>query len=689
MTAIIIWILAAVAVALAGLSARAFFLEKREGLPRSTQRLGASAAVAIVLVALGVFATLQARPRDVAPAPTSATEAPAKHDAATDAKIKDLHAKIDDLTKQLDTATAELDKLDPHAHASALKPAEPDAPSSWPLLAAVALVLAAFAALTLGDLETLIPRRKQKSDAAAAEAAAAAKDAAKDGDADAPLEPATLPNLVAHATAGRWAAGAALGARIQPSTLGKLEVLDLLYLRAYCTACSVIAPEDGKPVGAKPKADRLAAASAELADLLELAPHMAEARWLAGYIAAHAGDPQKALDDMRAARPDLAGDSSIGRAFDRDESVCLLVLAEGRLAAADNDGATKLFDEVTKIGALAAQIPVALVTHRFLAARADIKAGKLAEAAAAIAHIRQVTGLEGNAQRGTELACDVYAVAIDLRSGEHAKVLAGATQLFEKWLPKQLPDVDDQAADEYLLPAIDAAQLALPAEIYRCLFYVKAVARVELGARSGLDPSDVDAIATALLRALQFQPRHRESLAALAALYLAYRPERSEKALGWLDAAITMGVRSPRAAQLLGDARRAERERKELLALFRSASARFLADPAVEAAVREALIEELGRFDEFRPVVLDLRATGALDAPPASAITIAALRERAAFVGGVAAEVVRRADPAAVAPLADIHRELTALANNVDSSATRIAALERAVMEQLGRIVLR
>lgn len=123
--------------------------------------------------------------------------------------------------------------------------------------------------------------------------------------------------------------------------------------------------------------------------------------------------------------------------------------------------------------------------------------------------------------------------------------------------------------------------------------------------------------------------------------------------------------------------------------MFRSASARFLSDPAVGIQVRKALIEELGRFDEFRPVVLDLQDSGALEAPPVGEITVTALRERAAFVGGIASEVVRRADPAAVGKLSEIHRELTALANNVDTSATRIAALERAVMEQLGRIVLR
>ncbi|HEX7835916.1 MAG TPA: hypothetical protein VF469_00560, partial [Kofleriaceae bacterium] len=393
------------------------------------------------------------------------------------------------------------------------------------------------------------------------------------------------------------------------------------------------------------------------------------------------------LDAMRAGRAGLGAE----RAFDRDDSVCLLMLAEARLAAADNDGATRLFDEVTRIGVLADQIPVAMVTHRILTVREHLKAGKHGEAADGIARIRQVTGLGDAARRATEIACDVYDIAIRHRSGEHQRALDGAAALLGRWLPDKLPDVDDQVADEYLLPAIDAKQLALPASLYRGLYFLEAVVRVELGARrgQGLGDAEVDAVATALLRALQFQPRHREVLAALAALYLAYRKERTEKAIAWLDAALTMGVRSPRARGLLAEARRIERERKELLAVFRRGAARYLSDPAVAARVREALIEELGRFDEFRPVVLDLQASGALDAPGTGEVTVGALRERAAFVGGIASEVVGRADPAAVRGLAEVHRELTSLVNNVDTSATRIAALERAVLEQLGKIVLR
>jgi tetratricopeptide (TPR) repeat protein len=676
MTAVIIWFLAVVGLVLAGLSTRAFLLEKREGLPRSSLRCALSIAIALGIVAMGVYTQVAAHAG--APATTAEKSTPTPHDKATQATIDALKKEVRDLSDQLAKKQAELEKLDP----TEAPPEEPGAPSQWPLMIAISLVLFAFGALALGDLQTLIPRKRTE----APEPEAADQTPGAPAALDKP-EPASLPALAAHANAGRYKAALAMAVRMSVEQLHKLEVLDFLYLRAFCNVMAVAAPEDGTQVTHQDRTDKLAAAQKDLASMLELAPHSAEAQWLSGYVKARAGEWQAALDTMRAAKAGLDANN----ASEVNESVCLLMLAEAKLAAADTEGATKLFDEVTQLGVLAGQIPVALVTHRVLTVRTHIKDGKFAEAADGIARIRAVEGLDEKAQRATTVACDVYDVAIHYRSGELDKALAATRAFMGRWLPAQLPDVEDQAADEFLLPAIDKATLQLPADLYRGLFFLEAVVRVDLASRRGqaLPPDEVDAIATALLRALQFQPRHRESLAALGALYLAYKKDRTEKALSWLDAALTMGVRSPRARALLAEARRVEQERKELLQMFRSASAKFLSDPAVGVAVRKALIEELGRFDEFRPVVLDLQEAGALEAAPSGEITVTALRERAAFVGGIASEVVRRAEPAAVQKLTEIHRELTSLANNVETSSTRIAALERQVMEQLGRIVLR
>ncbi|MGE0403945.1 MAG: hypothetical protein AB7T06_44975 [Kofleriaceae bacterium] len=673
MSTIIIWILAVVGLVPAIVATRAYLLEKREGLPRSTLRFAVSIAMALALFGVAAYAQLAGQPE--APEVTK----PIEHDAATKEKIELLKQEVARLSDELSKRTAELEKLDP-----TIAPPTVEPPAMWPLMVAFSLVLFAFGALALGDLSTLLPKKRTKSEEAVAEQVPGQPQA------EGKPEPATIANLTAHANAGRYKAGIAMAARMSIEQLHKLEQLDFLYLRAFCHLMAVAKPEGDAVLGSQDKADKLAVAQKDLESLLGLAPHMAEAKYLLGLVKARANDWQGALDTLRDTNTaDLANVDQLP--IKENESACLLALAEQKLAAADNEGATRMFDEVTKIGVLAGQIPVAMVTHRILAVREAIKQNKLTEAAEGIARIREVTGLEDEAQKASGAACDVYDVAIQYKAGELDKTLAATRAFFARWLPAQLPDVEDQVADEFLLPAIDKTKLPLPADLYRALFFLEAVVRIDLASRKGsaLSPEDIEVLSTLLLRALQFQPRHRESLAALGALYLAYKKERTEKALAWLDAAITMGVRSPRARALLAEARRAEQERKELLAMFRSASARFLSDPAVGIQVRKALIEELGRFDEFRPVVLDLQDSGALEAPPAGEITVTALRERAAFVGGIASEVVRRADPAAVSKLSEIHRELTALANNVDTSATRIAALERAVMEQLGRIVLR
>lgn len=673
MSTIIIWVLAVVGLIPAVVATRAYLLEKREGLPRSTLRCAVAIAMSLGLFGVAAYAQLAGTPK--------APDAPAtiEHDAPTKEKIDLLKKEVGRLSEELAKRTAELEKLDPTIIPPTVEP-----PPVWPLMLAFSLVLFAFGALALGDLQTLLPKKRTKQEETVAEQVPGQPQAL-----DKP-EPATVANLATHANAGRFKAGIAMAARMSIEQLHKLEQLDFLYLRAYCHLMAVAKPEGDSPPTHQDRTEKLAVAQKDLESLLGLAPHMAEAKYLLGIVKARANDWQGALDTLRDANTaDIANADQLP--VKENESACLLALAEQKLAAADNEGATRMFDEVTKIGVLAGQIPVAMVTHRILAVREAIKQNKLTEAAEGIARIREVTGLEDEAQKASGAACDVYDVAIHYKAGEITETLAATRAFFGHWLPAQLPDVEDQVADEFLLPAIDKTTLPLPADLYRAVFFLEAVVRIDLASRkaSALSPEEVDALATLLLRALQFQPRHRESLAALGALYLAYKKERTEKALAWLDAAITMGVRSPRARALLAEARRAEQERKELLAMFRSASARFLSDPAVGIAVRKALIEELGRFDEFRPVVLDLQDSGALDAPPAGEITVSALRERAAFVGGIASEVVRRADPAAVTRLSEIHRELTALANNVDTSATRIAALERAVMEQLGKVVLR
>jgi tetratricopeptide (TPR) repeat protein len=658
------WLLAAIALGQLALVARAFLIEKRQGLRRSPLRLAGSAGIAVLVVGLAIFTTLQkpaaAKPAATPPPPVAAKPENEPAIAAKKQEIADVEAKLKTLQDELAVLQG----------GPTITPMPADAAAEsvpvWPAIVGLALVLLGFIVVALGDLSSLLPKKKATGDVTP--------------------EDNRLDGLITAAELGRWKDGLAHAAKVKLERLHKLEILDFLYAKAFCAIQAIVAPEGDAP-SHQERTELLTTATGDLDRLLELAPHMAEARWLRGYVAATAGEWEPALTAFRAARAELPADLP----HDHDESVCLLMLAEAKLAAADSEGATKLFDEVSGKGVLAGKIPVAVITHRILAVREHLKAGRFDDAHSALAPIRQVQGLDADGQRARDLACDVYEVVIRFRAGEHQRTLDGTTTFLAQWVPAGVPAVDEQAADEYLYPAVDPKKLPFPAELYRGVFFLQAISRVEVEGRRGrtLDDDAVQAIATSLLRGLQFEPRHRESLAALGALYLAFRKDRTEKAIAWLEAAVAMGVRSERARALVAEARRAELERQELLQMFRSAAARFLTDPTVARHVRAALVEDLGRFEDFRPVLVDLQAAGALDADATASPTMQSLRDRARFLHGIATDVTRRRDPADVQALTATHQEYARLVASLDGSAGRLEALEKTVMEQLGRIVLR
>jgi hypothetical protein len=102
--------------------------------------------------------------------------------------------------------------------------------------------------------------------------------------------------------------------------------------------------------------------------------------------------------------------------------------------------------------------------------------------------------------------------------------------------------------------------------------------------------------------------------------------------------------------------------------------------------VRAALLEELGRFQDFRPVLVDLdnQAEIGQEAP-----TLAALKERVEYIQGVATTAEGRMPPDATKALRAIRTEYDAVVNTLEHSASRVSDLERRVMEEVGKMVLR
>ncbi|MCX5745890.1 MAG: hypothetical protein NT062_25720, partial [Proteobacteria bacterium] len=108
----IVWILALVGIAQAVLATRAYLLEKREGLPRSTRRFVGAAVVAVLLVALGVVAMMQRFSGPTAAPVAPVAEAP-KPSPEAQARIVALAKEIGALDHQVLAKRADVAKLDP------------------------------------------------------------------------------------------------------------------------------------------------------------------------------------------------------------------------------------------------------------------------------------------------------------------------------------------------------------------------------------------------------------------------------------------------------------------------------------------------------------------------------------------------------------------------------------------------
>ena len=463
-----------------GLALRAVLVERREGLRPSYRRLGVSAAVALLVAGLVSYAAL-ARGRAGAPAapPPATAPAPPARPLTPEQKtaLEAKRAKLAELKQEvaaLEQDIAALEQRPPAAEPEPKLPGEPAAVPLWIVFVVIGLLLAGLVFLLLGgDLDTLLPWRRRKQAAAAG------------GVEQAPSIDA-LAALAGAAAELRFADALEWSRKVHPEALARLELLDFLYLRAYSALAAALgvhpAGDETPPLAHDKRQAHLEEARADLARLLEIAPHMAEARYLKARTDAALGEHQQALEGYRASRAALG---KLDLPFAHDESVCLLALAEKRLGAADSAGANQLFDEVTRLGVLAHQIPVSLITHRLLRVRECVRAGQLDEARRGLEALRQVEGLGEEQRRTAEVTCDVYDLLIHFKAGEHAETLAHTNAFLEKWLPPGLPAVEDQTADEYLFPAVNQEALPLPAELYRGFFFMLAVTMMSAASRRG------------------------------------------------------------------------------------------------------------------------------------------------------------------------------------------------------------
>jgi tetratricopeptide (TPR) repeat protein len=670
---LMLWLLTAATVVMVALSARALKLEKREGLASSHKRLIAVSVVCAAAAAFVVSATISAvfPHRDDTPVDQPTAVEPT--DPVVAAQRKALEKRKSELYEEIDRLEAEVAKLSPiEVLPAALAPKQAwhffDVGPLAHFIVPILVVLGTVALVTLGDPTTLFrPDRNRERSADAPEIQRAIAD---------------LDRLSHLAETGEFREGLALAGAIDLGLLEKLDRLDCSYLKSYCAVqiAASASSDDNEHRGPLETAVR------DLDTLLEQAPNRGEAVYLLAMAQGLLGARRKSLDAFERAASLLKGQTS-NLPFAHNESVCLLGLAEEALGRGDALEATKLFDQVTARKELIDQIPTSLVKVRLLSVRRCLQEGNHQEAKTGIEALRKVEGLDSEQRRGIETVTDALESLIAVREGDPPAILRNTDAFLARHLPPGLPDPDEEIVDEYLESPISGIALRLSPQVFRAFLFLQAEARCKIAATEGstLNAEQVGQIARPLFRALQFELRQRDVLATLGGLYYWFVPDGRKKAIQWLEAAVAMGVEGRIARRLLGEAQAVEMEHREAIECFRSASVQFLHDPTIARQVRQALIEELGRFQDFQPLLLEIES--AVEPAPREP-TVSLLRERARYLEKTVADLASRKSSNAGPRIHELLKNYQQIIAGLDDSAGRIGEIESKLVQELGKLVM-
>jgi tetratricopeptide (TPR) repeat protein len=654
------------------LAVRARRLEQEQGLASSARRLVAVSILCSIVVLLVLGATVSA----VLPLQHLPATAPALATEPTDpiekAKWDALQKRKTELYAEIARINAEIDKLSPVLPS----PAEELAPSWYsfdvgPLahfLVPILIVLGIVALVTLGDPTTLLrpgwagPPGEEES----------ARQAAMVG----------LDRLSELAERGEFQEGLRAAGSVDVGLLDKFDKLDWAYLKCYCAVqvAALAATED------RERQDLLLAAVRDLETLLEQAPNRGEAVYLLATANALAGRWRDSFAGFVSAASLLPANGS-KLPFPNNQSVCLLRMAEEALGKGDAEEAARLFDEVTKRGALVDRIPTILVKVRLLKVRRNLQEGNHDEARQGIDAVRKVEGLDSQQRRDIETVCDALETLIAAREGDPPRILEQTESFINRHLPPGLPPPDEDIVEEYLDAPVSGMELRLSPQVFRSFLFLQAEARSKIASKSKTPPTEdqVQAIARPLFRALQFELRQRDVLAALGGLYYWFVPERRKRALEWLEAAVAMGAEGRIARKLLDLARAHEIEHREALDWFRSASIRFLHDPTIARLVRQALIEELGRFQEFQPLLIDIESAPEIELREP---TLRLLRQRAGYLEKTVSDLAARKADSVSPALQDLLKDYQGLIARLDESTGTIAEIESKLVREFGKLVM-
>ncbi len=490
---------------------------------------------------------------------------------------------------------------------------------------------------------------------------------------------ADLNGLTSAADRGAFREGLNRAKKIEVNLLDPFDRVDYAFLKSYCAVQLAMSTK----VGDAEQRTLLETACRDLTTLLEQVPNRGEAVYLLALAQGWLRDEENALENFARARQ-LLGSQGSDIPFAKNESVCLLTLAEKKLGQNDIEGSTMLFDRVASLGVLKENIPTSLVKSRLANVRNALASGRYDEAAQGIAVVRGVEGLAAEDRRNIDAICDALEAVVAVKASDENEAARRIAAFLERHMPAGLPEPDDEIADEFLESPLAGVSLQLNAQIFQAFLFLQAEAAAKAVGKRGIGLEQVAEIARPLY-AVVFELRQRELLASIGGLYYWFVPEKRKKALQWLESAAAMGVVGRIANQILETARMIELENREALEWFRATSSRFLHDPTVMAHVRQALVEELGRFQEFSPMLLDLESAPELEPREP---TVRLLRERSGYFEKMVADLALRKSDGIGPQLSLLRDEYAHLIAALDSTTARIAEVERNLVQEVGKTVL-
>lgn len=496
-----------------------------------------------------------------------------------------------------------------------------------------------------------------------------------------------LDRIAAETDAGRHLDALTLAEELRIPLLEQADQLDWLYLKSYCNVylASVETDEDTKTqADPNSRAERLEEAVKDLRSLLDTAPEHHEGNFLLGVALSQLKENAEALECFDQTVAPLINEK-LPMAHNR--SVCMMNLAEEALGRGEVEKANAFFDKVVLLREMADQVPGSWVKVRFRNIRQKLSDGDLDAAKAELDKVQKTDGLNDDQHKAVALICDAFRTLVPARAGNDEEAERMISDFVRRYVPEDFWNPGDDIADEHLETECNAADLTLAPEVYRSLLFTLAATRARQLAMKGARP-DSDQIAKLcepILCAFHFHLRQRDQLAAIGGISYWFRPEVKEKSIEWLRSAVSSGVQSLVARRIIAEYRRREMEQQEVMDWFRSKSVRFLRDPTLRQATREALIEELGKHQDLRPFLLDLEDTAAMSPQEP---TLSLLISRSRYLEEMSKELALRDSKRDLSKINDLRGKYGQLVQHLESTAGQLNELEKSLMAEVGRSLL-